>query len=302
VRLRRKSRRRGPLGKFIKLMIIISSIVLILLFIHLYVYLRARKKPYNNPSHFINNEKFALKTKVIVCVGDSITHGRVSCNYVDLLSQRLGGSGFELVNAGVNGELATDVLQRMDEVIRCDPDFITILIGTNEIYASLGRKHSHRVMRNTESAEMHGQEDHFRVNLIKICSHLSAHTKAKIALLSLPPIGEELDHVAYLKATRYSRVIKEVSIKVRLNYIAVHEAMTDYLKKKNTKTNLRLNHNLLYVMVKGILLHYIFGRSFDEISKSNGFVLLTDFLHLNSKGAEMIADLIQDFVTGDSRL
>jgi lysophospholipase L1-like esterase len=284
------------------MMIIISSIAVILLFLHLHIYLKAQKKPYNSPSRFINNEKSALKNKVIVCVGDSITHGRVSYNYVDLLSQRLSSSGFELVNAGVNGELAYDVLQRVDEVIRCDPDFITILIGTNDIYASLGRKDSHRAMRNTTSEEMHGQEDHFRVNLIKICSQLSAHTKAKIALVSLPPIGEELGHAAYLRATLYSKVIKEVAIKQQLNYIAVHETMTDYLKKKNTKPNLCLNHNLLYVMYKGILLHYILGRSFDEISTSNGFVLLTDFLHLNSKGAEMIADLVQEFVTGDSRL
>lgn len=280
-------------------MIIISSIVVILLFIHLHVYLQAQRKPYNNPSHFINNEKSALKNKVVVCIGDSITHGRVSYNYVDLLSQRLGGSGFELVNAGVNGELASDVLQRIEEVIRCDPDFITILIGTNDISASLGRKDFRRAMRSTEPAGMHGHEGHFRVNLAKICSQLRANTKAKIALVSLPPIGEEPGHVAYLKATRYSKVIKEVAIKEGLDYIAVHETMTDYLKKKNTRPNLRLNHNLLYIMYKGILLHYVFGQSFDEISRSNGFVLLTDFLHVNSKGAEMIADLIQDFVTGD---
>jgi len=51
-------------------------------------------------------------------------------------------------------------------------------------------------------------------------------------------------------------------------------------------------------MYKGIFFHFLLGRSFDEISESNGFLIVTDFLHLNNRGAEMVAELIEGFVRG----
>jgi lysophospholipase L1-like esterase len=279
------------------LMTILSSFVVIVLSLNLYIYLQAQKKPYNNPSRFIGDKH--SKKKIIACIGDSITHGRVSYNYVDLLSQRLTRRGFKLINAGVNGEYAYDVLQRLDEVIKCDPDFITILIGTNDMRSSMSRIKIQRSMKNMEPAKM-PEQDCFRTNLIKICLKLRAYTNAKIALLSLPPIGEEFNFFAYRQATIYSKVIQEVALKERLKYIALHETMTSYLIRHNKKPKLFLKNNLLYSQYKGMLLHFIFGRSFDEISSCNGLILLTDFIHLNSKGAGMIADLIQDFVVNES--
>lgn len=281
---------------FSKLIIVITAFIVILVPLHLYLYHQVQKKPYNNPSHFIHNDKPDSNKQVIVCIGDSITHGTVSYNYVNLLSQRLDKTRFELVNAGVNRDLAYHVLQRLDEVIKCDPDFITILIGANDAYASLSRENAVRATESMKLPEIPSQ-DCFRETLTKICSQLSAHTKAEIALLSLPPIGEELDHIAYRQAMIYSRIIKEVASNEKLNYIPLHETMSHYLKSQNNKPKLSLNSNLHYVMYKGILLHYILGVSFDEISSSNGFLLSTDFLHLNSKGAKMIADLIRNFVT-----
>ena len=38
---------------------------------------------------------------------------------------------FSIVNAGINGDLAWNLLERLDDVIDCNPNHITILIGTN---------------------------------------------------------------------------------------------------------------------------------------------------------------------------
>jgi lysophospholipase L1-like esterase len=37
-------------------------------------------------------------------------------------------------------------------------------------------------------------------------------------------------------------------------------------------------------------------QSFDEISKKNGFLLVTDGIHMNSRGAAIIADQIESFL------
>ena len=50
-------------------------------------------------------------------------------------------------------------------------------------------------------------------------------------------------------------------------------------------------------MIKGIFSHLLLGTSFDKIASNNGFLILTDFLHLNSYGANLIADLIQKWIT-----
>jgi lysophospholipase L1-like esterase len=276
---------------------VISIIVLVVLIIAIFSYglYRAQKKPDNSPAHFLEGKSAKTESKIIVCIGDSITHGRVSYNYVDLLSRRLGAPGYALINAGINSELAYNVLQRLDEIIRCEPDFITILIGTNDANASLSEANGKRAVKNMKLPKMPTAE-WFRENLIKICSQLKSRTKAKIALLSLPPIGEDFRDAAYKRTTSYSTIIREVASRERVAYLPLHETVTDYLKDQNHRPKLSYDKGWQSVMYRGIFLHILLGRSFDKISSSNGFLVVTDFLHLNSRGAEMVADLIEDFV------
>jgi acyl-CoA thioesterase-1 len=277
---------------------VISIIVIVVLIIAIFSYglYQAQKKPDNSPERFLAGKSAKAENKIIVCIGDSITHGRVSHNYVDLLSRKLSTRGYTLVNAGINSELSYNVLQRLDEIIRCEPDFVTILIGTNDANASLSKENGLRAMKNMKLPEMPTAE-WFRANLIKICSQLKSRTRAKIALLSLPPIGEDPQHIAYKRTTRYSTIIKEVAEEERVTYLPLHENITDYLQKQNHKPKLSYDKGWLSVMYKGIVFHILFGRSLDEISSSNGFLIITDFLHLNSRGAEFVADLIEGFVT-----
>jgi lysophospholipase L1-like esterase len=278
--------------------VVISIIVLAVLIIAIFSYglYQAQKKPDNSPARFLGGKSTKAENKIIVCIGDSITHGRVSYNYVDLLSQKLSAQGYVLVNAGINSELAYNVLQRLDEIIRCEPDFITILIGTNDANASLSKENGLRAMKNMKLPTMPTAE-WFQENLIKICSQLKSRTRAKIALLSLPPIGEDPQNIAYKRTTRYSTIIKEVAAKERVTYLPLHEKITDYLQKQNHQPKLSYDTKWLSVMYKGIVFHILLGRSLDEISSSNGFLIITDFLHLNSRGAGFVAELIEGFVT-----
>ena len=70
---------------------------------------------------------------VVVCVGDSVTEGVSSADWVAMLRERGGAQGVQVVNAGVAGDLAWNVLQRLDSVVRCDPDTVTVMVGTNDV-------------------------------------------------------------------------------------------------------------------------------------------------------------------------
>jgi hypothetical protein len=44
--------------------------------------------------------------------------------------------------------------------------------------------------------------------------------------------------------------------------------------------------------------YFLLRRDFDTISARRGLQLTTDTIHLNSRGASMVAELIEEFVIG----
>ncbi len=71
---------------------------------------------------------------VLVCAGDSLTAGLNpgddSETYVARLRERL---GCQVINAGVAGDLTSDLLARVDrEVLRHDPNVVLVFIGGND--------------------------------------------------------------------------------------------------------------------------------------------------------------------------
>jgi hypothetical protein len=48
--------------------------------------------------------------------------------------------------------------------------------------------------------------------------------------------------------------------------------------------------------MKGIIKHYFLGQDWDEIARASGFSLHVDYLHLNTAGAQMVADLIIEYL------
>ena len=90
-----------------------------------------RREPTNNPGAYLRKGKRQASTTV-VCAGDSHTHASLSSDYVTILRGRLGRRGFAFINAGRNGNTSLDLLRRLPEIVRCEPDAVTVLIGTND--------------------------------------------------------------------------------------------------------------------------------------------------------------------------
>jgi len=271
--------------------VVVAAVVGIILY--LYCLNAVMKLPDNNPQTFLQQKN--TTGKVLVCIGDSITHGRGSCNYVDMLVQKFGTKGYRVVNAGINGQLAYNVTRRLDEIIKCNPDYVTVLIGTNDANASMSKKNGKSYVSDMKLPQMPTKEWH-RDNLEKICIELKKRTKAKIALVSLPPISENPASPAFARAKEYSDIVKEVAIRQKLAYLPLNEMMTLYLQQYKNKPLLEYNENWKFPMSKGIGQHILLGKSFDDISRANGFILLTDLIHLNCTGAGLVADTIENFV------
>jgi lysophospholipase L1-like esterase len=280
-------------------LISIGSVLVILAILFLIAYLKLMKfiatPPENNPREFhkrIESLEEKGDKKRIVFIGDSLTHANISTSYIEMLKDCLGEKDYYYINAGINGELAYNVLQRLHDVIACKPDIITILIGTNDALIELDLSES-RQNKHRSKLPQKPTIDWYAENLERIVSKLKEQTQGRIALSSIPPIGEKLTGKCYEKVKDYTRVIKEIADKKELVYLPVFEKLVEEIKKKQKSSKYECAEPL---MIKAISKFFFFGASLDEISESNNFIVLTDQIHLNTKGATIIAELMKDFI------
>jgi lysophospholipase L1-like esterase len=236
--------------------------------------------------------------QTVCCFGASLTSGTVSFNYLELLSARPAMRDFEFINHGVNGDLAWNGLQRLDKVEDDDPDFVTIMIGTNDVNATMSERNWIRYKSFNHLPERPTLE-WYEQNLKEIVTRLRKETGAKLALVSLAPIGEDLAHEANKKVEEYNKAVRRVAQDENVDYLPLHEEMIAYLlthEEDRAKLGPMLEYrDGLHNTANALGLHST-GLSWDEVSKRNGLLLLTDTLHLNSKGANIVADLIEGWL------
>lgn len=276
-------------------LVVIIGLVGLVVGVYKYVYGLAQARPENDPCAFVTGVKPGFSGSVLVCVGDSITHGRVSSSYVDMLSDDLGKKDFYVVNAGINSELAYNVLMRLDQVIACNPDYVTVFIGTNDAHGALTTEQGEKEVKEMKLPQM-PTEGWYRDNLTEVVRKLKTSTHAEIALLSIPPIGEDPADPAFLLARHYGEIVRDVAKTEQVSYLGLFEMMAAYLAEHPHAALPYTLGGFERAMYTGIARHFLLGASFGEISQKNGFLLETDYLHLNETGARMVADLIEGFV------
>ena len=151
--------------------------------------MRARmREPENSPSAFLRRGRRITTRTLVLCAGDSITHGVVSANYVDMLERRFAADGYEFVNAGVNGNLAYNLLQRLDDVIACQPDVVTVLIGTNDVNATFSQEWEDSYRKEQKLPEKPTLA-WYRLNVERIIDRLRSETDAAYRRVGFAHVG-----------------------------------------------------------------------------------------------------------------
>ena len=254
------------------------------------VFWSMEKLPNNRPAKYQKQKG----KKVIVFAGDSITHGQIGENYVAMMSKRLDNEQYDLVNAGINSHLAWNLLQRLDEIVSCNPNFVTILIGTNDANAATSEEEGREYEKRMELPRLPDQE-WYQESLHKIVTILQKKTQAKIGLISIPPIGEDTGHFAFKISSDHVNSIKEVAGLTDVTYIPFYEMMIEYLEKHPGNPTYPIEKSIREMTV-ACFKNYILRKDWDSIGKSKGFQLHIDYLHLNTKSASMLTNLIEEFI------
>jgi acyl-CoA thioesterase I len=230
---------------------------------------------------------------LVVCVGDSLTAGQLSADWVGLLANRLGPAGYEFVNAGVNSQLAWNVLQRLDEVIACDPDVVTLLVGSNDVLATLSPAHEAR-HRRYQRLPRRPTLEWYLDNVDRILDRVEAETRARLVVLELPPIGEDLDSEPNRRVERYNTALRERCERRDVPCLPLHQRLADMLPAGHRAP---AGAGATGPMVTAAARRLLLRQDWDTISAAQGLRLLTDHVHLNPTAAAVVADLVTEALT-----
>ena len=180
---------------------------------------------------------FAIKPKqTVLFIGDSITDcGRRHQNkplgdgYVRLISElivaRYPAHQLRLINAGISGETVRDLYGRWtDDVIRHQPDWLSIKIGINDL---------HRWHHGVAGASVN--PDEYADLYDKVLARTKAETKANIILVDPFYISNDrtpgTPRAAILeKLPLYQKTVAAMAKKYKTRHVKTHDAFMEALK------------------------------------------------------------------------
>jgi lysophospholipase L1-like esterase len=232
--------------------------------------------------------------KTVVFLGDSITQGQISANYVNMLAGRFPSSQYRLINYGINNDTTYNLLRRLWLAVARRPDVVIILIGTNDVIASLSPVKAAGyffLKRLFTWPTLSGAYS----NLMKIIRRLKDGTTARIALASIPVLGEDFSSRPMRKVQEYNKNIKAIARMENIAYLPVFERQRDYLISRDGAARQAYTGSVLPTAQLAIKLFFT-GASFDSYSREMGYTLLTDGVHMNTIGATLIVEVISDFL------
>ncbi|MEU1984859.1 GDSL-type esterase/lipase family protein [Nocardia sp. NPDC019395] len=208
---------------------------------------------------------------VVVAAGASMTQGTLGADWVGALRAQETFDGYRFVNAGINGNTSADLRDRVGtDIVACHPDAVLILVGTNDVRAEV-------------------PVDTYRDNLAAIVGRVTSETGARVALMSLPPLGENLDAEINHKLTGYNQAIADIATRTGADYLPLHEHIADLLRQQGTpRTNFDFSFPLAF---RAATEHYLFRRSWDQIAHSQNREFLVDHIHLDDRGGAIVTDL-----------
>jgi len=244
-----------------------------------------------------------VKEQIIACLGSSTVAGKGQAyNLIGELQKKPENEHVRFLNFGVGGDLAYNALERLPRVIAARPDQVIVIIGGNDILASVF-PNVWRIFRLTKHVPQQPSLEWFKENVQSIVRELKAKTTARVALVSLPQVGEDpnSNNAAQERLNalyrQYAEVLKEVAQHEQVTYIPFYERLQEQIAMSPGRAFTAFRFLPFY---RDTFRYFVLRKSGDEIARLNGWKFHVDGVHLNSRGGAMLADLMQEFITDAS--
>ena len=126
------------------------------------------------------------------------------------------------INAGINADLTWNLNQRINDIIKHNPDYITILIGTNDAIGSQPVKLIQDYYIQTKNLPQAPSIEWFEEQIEIFVKKIKKNTTAKIAITTLPWLGEQEDASIMSIVNNYNVIIKRISLKYDISILYLY--------------------------------------------------------------------------------
>jgi len=214
-----------------------------------------------------------------VFLGDSHFRGTSGYDVVSDIRERVTPFEWTVVNAGVNADLTWNALQRLDAVIDLNPERVSILLGTNDVNASL-KPDSIDGYRREKGISFQPSTATYKTHMSELLSRLSNETDAQIQLIELPPI--EVDHSdTATPVAAHRQVQRELAASFGCVFTQIDWGTSQYAPAAIDRAQ---------------TMHDADGWDWNRIRDHFGFGVTVDGLHLSeSVGKLLCSSILSDF-------
>jgi len=253
---------------------------------------RVTRRPYDHPGAYLRRR--TRPASALLCLGDSITHGHIGADWVGSVRTACLPHGIGVVNAGVNGDLAWNLLHRLPAALAVQPRAAVLLVGTNDAMGAHLESRGQDYATKKKLPELPTLAN-YEANLRAVLERLTSDVE-RVAVCTLPPLGEDPDadpsHAHDAVVRRLADEFGATLLDVRATLAELHPAPGRPYVGEIEVVGRR--------MIGAIVRHYLGGRSWDRIADSTGQAAFVDTIHLADRAAARVAALVQGFVLATS--
>ncbi len=212
----------------------------------------------------------------IALIGDSLTEGRPGVSFANMLKEKFPDITF--VNLGKPGESVKSLYTRLlKEKLEGDYDLSFLWIGVNDVYSKLLSVQAQPVAKNL---------DEFGDYYGRVLELIIGSSKNVIAVTPAI-VGENITNATNNEIKELNVLIESIASKYEnVSFLNMQSMFFNHLSKVSTSDY--INTKVMRVMMDVLL--YKKASKVDKISKERGLHLTLDGIHLNSTGAQIVAE------------
>ena len=217
----------------------------------------------------------------IALIGDSLTEGRPGVSFTNMLKEKY--PDIKFVNLGKPGESVKSLYTRLKKDQLDVYDLSFLWIGVNDVYSKLLSVQAQPVAKDL---------DEFEEYYVKVLELIIESSK-KVITVTPAIVGENSYNASNNEIKQMNVLIESIASKYEnVSFLNMQSVFFNYLSKVNPSDY--MNTKVMRVMMDVLL--YKNASSVDKISKKRGLHLTLDGIHLNSTGAQIVADCYSTIV------
>ena len=221
----------------------------------------------------------------IALIGDSLTEGRPGVSFTNMLREKY--PDIKFVNLGKPGESVKSLYTRLKKDQLDVYDLSFLWIGVNDVYSKLLSVQAQPVAKDL---------DEFEEYYVKVLELIIESSK-KVITVTPAIVGENSYNASNNEIKQMNVLIESIASKYEnVSFLNMQSVFFNHLSKVNPSDY--MNTKVMKVMMDVLL--YKKASRVDKISKKRGLHLTLDGIHLNSAGAQIVADcyatIIQDLI------